>query len=356
MDDASTVFVDKELLKTNNGYYAVLLMDRSWSEHEWFSVPDAIRGNPKNKDNYTFLHFIYSVPVGYTFNRFGCSTKQIDGPRGKTPYGSVTFGVGGTFFLGDLGGTVKMGRSGPIDLDYETIRYAVSVGYTHMFSSRVGWRSSLTYGRLSGNDKYTTNDKRKQRNLSFFTPVVQGVSGLEYYLDNARRFYAFGSVGLFYFNPKTKLNGTIYKLHEYGTEGQYFVQGREPYRRVAFVFPVGLGYLLMKNTQTGTSLKMELSFTKNTSDYVDDVSWVYVDKTQLAASNGPVAVQLMDRSNSTIIGYSAPGAIRGNPNNMDNYTMLQFVLSVPVGPENLIFRGWKNHKRRSSRFFWPGRF
>lgn len=356
MDDASTVFVDKELLKTNNGYYAVLLMDRSWSDHEWFSVPDAIRGNPKNKDNYTFLHFIYTVPVGFNFNRFGCSSKQIDAPKGTTPSGSLTLGFGGTFFLGDLGGTVKVGRSGPIDLDYETIRYAFSVGYTHMFSSRLGWRSSLTYGRLSGADKYTLNDKRRQRNLSFFTPLVQGVTGLEYYIDNPRRFYAFGSFGLFAFNPKTRLNGTVYKLHEYGTEGQYFVQGREPYRRVAFVFPVGLGYTLARNTQTGAVLKAELSFTKNTSDYVDDVSWVYVDKTQLEASNGPVAVQLMDRSNSSIIGYSAPGAIRGNPNNMDNYTMLQFVLSVPVGKPNLSFGDRRKPRRSKSRVFWPGRF
>jgi hypothetical protein len=76
------------------------------------------------------------------------------------------------------------------------------------------------------------------------------------------------------------------------------------------------------------------------------VSTQYVDKTLLANRNGAVAVQLMDRSFSDIPGFSEPGAIRGDPRDLDNFSFLQLVYSAPIGKGRGAGFGGKNFRRR----------
>ncbi len=250
-------------------------------------------------------------------------------------------------FLGDLGGRPNIGTNGPQDLNLQSVRYSVGTGFKLAFSPTLAIRANVTYARVSGNDKFTQNPERNQRNLSFFSPIVNSSVMLELSPGESKRFYVFAGAGFFYFEPKTQLGGNTYRLRDYGTEGQYFLPGKEPYRPTAVIFPFGFGYKIKDGGTGGASLSVEFVMNKSTTDYIDDVSTSYVDKTQLANRNGAVAVQLMDRSNSTIIGFSEPGAIRGDPRDMDNFSFLQLVYSAPLGKTRGSGFGGKPYRRKS---------
>jgi hypothetical protein len=250
-------------------------------------------------------------------------------------------------FLGDLGGRPTIGTDGPQDLNLQSVRYSIGTGFKLAFTPGVAIRANITYARVSGNDKFTQNPERNQRNLSFFSPIVNSTVMLELSPGESKRFYVFAGAGFFYFEPKTKLGGNTYWLRDYGTEGQYFLPGKEPYRPTALIFPFGFGYKIKDGGNGGASLSVEYVMNKSTTDYIDDVSTNYVDKTQLANRNGAVAVQLMDRSNSTIIGFSEPGAIRGDPRDMDNFSFLQLVYFAPLGKARGSGFGGKPYRRKS---------
>lgn len=234
-------------------------------------------------------------------------------------------GLGNSVFLGDLGGKPGLGTNDFTDVDYQTISFSFSAGFKHAFGKRAGLRFIGSYARISGNDKFTENPERRQRNLSFFSPVIDAYVAAEFIPGESRKFYLFMGLGVVYFEPKTQLDGRTYKLRLYGTEGQYFVQGKEPYKPFAMMIPFGVGFHFAENFLQRHSLSLELVFHLSTTDYMDDVSTTYVDKAELANSNGQIAVQLMDRSQSNIPGFSDPGSIRGDRRDKDNYSYCQIV-------------------------------
>jgi hypothetical protein len=263
--------------------------------------------------------------------------------------------VGNSMFLGDLGGRPTLGADGPQDLNLQSIRYSVGAGLKLAFNPNIAIRANLTYARVAGDDKFTQNPERNQRNLNFFSPIVNSTVMLELFPGESKRFYVFAGAGFFYFEPQTRLGDTKYRLRDYGTEGQYFMPGKEPYRPTALIFPFGLGYKIKDGGNGGASFSIEYVMNKSTTDYIDDVSTNYVDKTQLANRNGAVAVQLMDRSRSSILGFSEPGAIRGDPTDLDNFSFLQFVYSVPLSKSRGSGFGGKPFRRKSKNTC-PDRF
>lgn len=253
-------------------------------------------------------------------------------------------GAGTSHFLGDLGGKLTFGTNDFTDLDFGTTRYSIGTGFRYMPMNRFGIRVGAYYARVAGDDKYTTNIPRRARNLSFFSPIMEGNFTLELHVGPKRRTYFFAGVGYFMFNPKTKIGTTVYTLKDYGTEGQFFMAGRSPYKTSSLCFPFGAGYKLYQ-TNGGGYLAVELWLRKTQTDYIDDVSTTFVDKSALAASNGQTAVMLSDRSVTNIIGFSDPGTRRGDPKNKDNYTFLQFTFNMPL-----------NRKSIGARFYRAGTF
>jgi hypothetical protein len=228
------------------------------------------------------------------------------------------------------------------------MRYSVGAGFKLALTPGVAIKTNLTYARVSGNDKLTSNPERNQRNLNFFSPIINGTFMLELSPGESKRFYVFAGVGMFYYEPKTRIGSTKYRLRDYGTEGQYFIPGKEPYRPTALIFPFGVGYKIKDGGPGGASISIEYVMNKSTTDYIDDVSTNYVDKSLLANRNGPVAVQLMDRSVSSIPGFSEPGAIRGDPRDLDNFSFLQLVYSAPLAKGRGSGFGGKVFRRRNS--------
>ncbi|MEK0420378.1 MAG: hypothetical protein RLZZ161_229 [Bacteroidota bacterium] len=256
------------------------------------------------------------------------------------------FNIGNAMFLGDLGGRPTIGTNGPQDLNIQTMRYSLGTGLKIAFNPGFAIKTNLTYARVAGDDKFTQNRERGMRNLSFFSPIVNASLLLEFSPGESKRMYMFAGAGFFYYEPKTRLGNSKYRLRDYGTEGQYFMPGKEPYRPTAIVFPFGFGYKIKDGGIGGPSLSIEYIMNKSTTDYIDDVSTNYVDKTLLANRNGAVAVQLMDRSVSDIPGFSETGAIRGDPRDMDNFSFLQIVYSYPLGKGRGSGFGGKKYRRR----------
>ncbi len=275
----------------------------------------------KSKVN-TTLKMCISVFLLFAFST-GVKAQSVD----------LFFGGGTASFLGDLGGKPTLGTNDPQDLDLQSTRYGVTAGARINFGRYFALRSQLWYARLSANDKYTINRERRDRNLSFFTNIFEADALVEINLmkfnKGAGFLYVFGGVGYFHFNPKTRMNGQVYQLRDYGTEGQFYLPGRSPYSLSSLAFPSGIGYkMALKN---GAYLAFEVNMRKTKTDYIDDVSGYFVDPVKLVEMKGPIAAQLADRSNGTVPFLSSPGSIRGHNWNNDSYFFMSITYNTTIG-------------------------
>ncbi len=254
---------------------------------------------------------------------------------GNSSAQSVDLCIGGgtASFLGDLGGKPFLGTNDPQDLDLLSTRYAITAGARFNFGKYVGLRTNIWFARLSGDDKYTINRERRDRNLSFFTNILEGDILAEFNLIRTNGgkgiIYFFGGVGYFHFNPKTRYNGQVYELQQYGTEGQFGMPGKSPYALTSICFPNGFGY--KKAIGKGQYLAFELNMRKTKTDYIDDVSTRFADPNVLIASKGQIAADLADRSRGNVPYLSSPGSIRGHDWNNDSYFFLNITYNFTLG-------------------------
>ena len=254
-------------------------------------------------------------------------------------------GLAGTCnYLGDLGGKGAAGTSDLLDIDWQGTRYVTGIGVRYKFAQTLGIRVLGYYGRINGDDKYTSYAPRRDRNLSFVSPVYGSDLTAELHFLRSRKYnlgpYVFVGIGYFKFNPMTRYNGKWVSLQPLGTEGQFFMPGKSPYQLQSLSIPFGIGWKFA--TVRHGYFAVELDARKSFTDYLDDVSTVYADKTQLLASNGQMAVDLSDRSISPDPNFSAPGAIRGKPGNNDTYFFFSFSYNLIIGGKN------QNHYRNKS--------
>ena len=167
--------------------------------------------------------------------------------------------------------------------------------------------------------------RNKQRNLNFTSGLTEGHLGLQYYItplaDHALTPYVCVGVALYHFDPYTHdTSGTKYYLRPLSTEGQGFVDGKKNYNLTQMAIPFGAGVKLSlsENINVGLELGLRKSFT----DYLDDVSTKYIDRSILLAAEGPKAVEMAYRGGELKNGnptYPAAGTARGNPKTKDWY-------------------------------------
>ena len=264
-------------------------------------------------------------------------------------------GISTSHFLGDLGGKPFLGTNDLQDLDFGSTRYAVDLGLRFGIGKTFSVRTNVWYARLYGNDKYTINKERRGRNLNFFSDIYEADLTLEanvYRTPNKKKiFYVLGGVGYFHFNPKTRMNGQVYTLRDWGTEGQYVLPGKSPYSLSSVCFPLGFGCKFV--TSRRSYLTIEVNGRKTQTDYIDDVSTFYVDPNLI----GPTAAALADRNISTIPGFSSPGSIRGDSKDNDNFFFFTFGFNYTLGKDgNFGFGSGKkyrsniNSKRKCAEF------
>ena len=272
--------------------------------------------------------------------------------RWKRQRYEFSFGLGISNFLGELGGANQIGTNYFRDLEWSLTRMAASVGLRYKLSNYFALKSHLTYGRITGDDKLTTEYFRNYRNLNFFSDIyefnvnfegafqqeqvghryrlskVRGMKGYELYT------YAFVGVGVFYFDPKTTYKGTTIRLQPLGTEGQGLIPSRNRYSLVQLCIPVGIGFKYTIDRTWGVGL--ELGIRKTFTDYIDDVSTTYFDFNNYPNANQDAAA-LSDRSNQSDPVVTTPGEQRGDPRDKDSYMFGIFSINYKLknGRNNL---------------------
>jgi hypothetical protein len=276
-------------------------------------------------------------------------------------------GVGAANFLGDLGGLNKVGTDySPVDLEFVETRTAFGIGYRYKAAKWLNLSLGFNYLIVRGDDKLTTEIYRNNRNLNFKSNIFELGGRVELvYMNNkvghrygikrtlSRRMKnrswdisAFVGIAGFYFNPKGRdASGKWVKLKPLHTEGQGLPDGPKQYSNYALAIPFGAAYRMYFNRKWVVGI--EIAYRKTFTDYIDDVSTVYYDKTALADAYGTKAAQMSDPNLGNIPGFSSPAADgtraqRGDVNK-DSYMTIQ----VTVG---YIIKSKKGRARLRSKF------
>ncbi len=242
----------------------------------------------------------------------------------RAPDSEIGFAAGVSVYQGDL--------TEQLYTFYETGPMA-GVFFRRNWRNKLSARLSLNYGRLRGADHISSDPARKRRNLSFFSPLIEGSALLEYnfnrYYSGASRFrhglinrgtpYIFSGVAFFWYNPKTRLNGDKQSLQFIPTEQS------KNYSLTQFAIPIGVG--IKYNIAPFVTLGVEFGFRKTFTDYLDDVSGQFIDSATAFSQGGYEALVLSDRSVEVNSERFPAGSARGNPKNNDNYYFVNITLS-----------------------------
>lgn len=237
-------------------------------------------------------------------------------------YGEVGVFGGGSYYIGDL----NPGKH------FMLIKPAFGGFVRHNFNERIAIKGAVSVGSVSGDDaisKYNLD-----RNLNFTSTVTDisttfEINFFEYFIGSLRHFltpYMYGGAGVFMFNPKGVYDGNTYTLQPMGTEGQNsdLYPERDPYKRVAFQIPFGVGVKYSLNDFIGVSLHWSMH--KTFTDYLDDVSTTYyIDMIDASADDIPIEGLLSDPTLSHNSGMQ-----RGNSQNNDWYSFAGVSVSLKI--------------------------
>jgi opacity protein-like surface antigen len=203
---------------------------------------------------------------------------------------------------------------------------AFAVGLQYDFTPHLSAKAGFAYAKVTGDDKQNKDPLLVARNLNFASQILEGNLLAEYrFFDlDKKRFtpYVFAGLGVFGFDPYTRDTlGQKFYLQPYTTEGK-------SYSRVQLSLPFGAGIKLRVNDRM--TLGYEIGMRVTSTDYLDDLSTVYVDRDQLLAAKGPKAVELAYRGGELKDGnpaYPEAGTIRGRPDAKDWYYLQGITLT-----------------------------
>lgn len=262
----------------------------------------------------------------------------------------LNIGLGVSNFLGEVGGRDRVGTNFIWDLEISKTNFAAQFNYQYYLGERVALRTSLTYGKVSGDDALTAEPFRNNRNLSFQSTILEGGLGLEYQFlkekigniynlksSTGRKLgtksfslgmYVTAGVAGFYFNPKAiGPDGNLVALRPLKTEGQGLPNGAEEYGNFSVAIPIGFG--VRKSLGRTIGLKFELTHRFTFTDYIDDASTVYYNRGVLATEVGGLAPYFSNPQLGNKPNYvTNPGQQRGDPTDRDGYMF--FIASLYI--------------------------
>lgn len=235
----------------------------------------------------------------------------------------------------------------------------VHAGYE--LGSRFQLRGDLLYTRLSGDDALSDKENTRSRNLHFFSPIIQLNAGADWNIfgfsvDDGKSFtpYLTAGAGMFYMNPKTEYLGEKIALQPLGTEGQnledYPDQKSYSLFQPSLQFGGGLKFLT-----GGFILALEASLSYTFTDYIDDVSTIYITYPELYEKAGPLTAALANRvgeylNTEPVIVPS--GTLRGNPDTKDLFGTITARIGIPMstGSSNFKIRRGKSKTINCPKF------
>jgi len=278
---------------------------------------------------------------------FACSSVNAQGPVRQS---TLDFGimVGGSNYNGDL-----------VTSAFEMRGTHFNAGLITRWNpvQRLSFRLSANYGGISGDDRwYTSDDERTARNIHFKSELWDFTAAVEV---NLRTFgfkqttgvipYLMGGVSVFKFNPRAQFtydasswaatgglqnyanlidrDGDWVELQPLGTEGQETTENNElkRYALTQLAIPVGFGFKWRMNEhwELGVEYCTRFTFT----DYLDDVSGVYMEPVFIESQYGSMAAALGDPSTT---GQEA-GSNRGDGKDKnDMYSIFGLTLTYKI--------------------------
>lgn len=243
--------------------------------------------------------------------------------KNNAQYSEIGLGIGFTTYWGDLNGPSFSKNL------FSNSGLAIQVNGRRMFGHHIGMRASFTYGKMQGTDANSTLDWQLLRNLSFSSTVLEFAVMGELYLwglstdKERRKFLPYLTIGLsaFKYDPTTIFRGQEVRLQPLGTEGQGIPGYADKYSLYSLGIPMGGGAKIMINEtfNIGLEVLMRPTFT----DYIDDVSTIYVNYDELNFFNNRLAADLSNRMNE-YLGQLEPvkletGSIRGGAKTNDYF-------------------------------------
>jgi hypothetical protein len=303
--------------------------------------------------------FSWTIPDSnaQAFNRY----------RHEEPW-SLIFSIGGTQYFGDLYSFWKYGEQ-------PQPNPALNLSLRKNLAHKIKGRLDLGYYQISGDDKYANpRSTRIPRNLHFRANNFESSLVGEYYfnpikVNNITRStfnpYIFAGLGITTNSPKAKLDRDWMSLRPLKVEN-------ESYKNFAFTFPVGVG--LKYKLNVFTDLQFEINYKWTSTDYLDDVSALNIQKAYMEAidqynpSNSltykPERLRLLVRNPNYMLPNGEPdvnkilasnGKIRrgsGNEGRNDGYLIYQVGIEIYLSQRT--WDDWiiKNKKYKNFLWYW----
>ena len=251
----------------------------------------------------------------------------------------------GTYIGFILGKMNYQGDLNPNSFTFSHSKATIGISIRQSLNRWISFRGGFAIGHIDAADHYN-RDYLKTRNLSFNTTIKEASIGLEASLLDlsTTRFtpYVFGDVVLYHFNPWAyDMSGNKVFLQPLSTEGQGLSQFPEqkPYKltQIALGFGVGARYAINDNMNIGVEMLQRKTFT----DYLDDVSSIYVDRNVLLQAKGAKAVEMAYRGDEITGGLPYPnhGEQRGTPSEMDWYYFFGVNFEIKFSAFAHLFKG-----------------
>src|SRR5215203_5386923 len=242
--------------------------------------------------------------------------------------GEFGIGIGAAHYFGDLNTRAHLNRPKP----------AATLFFRKNFGNYIALRVGGTFAQVGYSDIYNDqNEAMRRRNLSFNSNIwelgLQGDFNFYRFMPGDPDFkwtpYVTLGASVFNYDPYAYLNGDKHFLRELGTEGQGLDTTRGPqYGSMSFAVPFGVGIKYSINERINLGFEIVHRFTN--TDYLDDVSTTYADKTLFPPNpdGTPVPAYLLsDRSYETGEPIGIKGRERGNSKNKDQFVTAIFYIS-----------------------------
>jgi hypothetical protein len=231
--------------------------------------------------------------------------------------------------IGVFGGTAYyLGELNRVHFPLKLMQPAGGIFYRYTYNGHYAFRAFINYNEIKGYDDYSKNAFENERKLSFKSPIIEVGGQLEFNfyefaLDKTLKRkitpFVFGGLNYFYFNPQARNNSGFIDLQPLQTEGKH-------YSLHQIAIPIGVGFK-MKMGRFG--LTAEWGIRQTFTDYIDDVSTVYVDPSTQSADAQAMA------NKTGIPTQKIIGKQRGDSTSKDYYVFTGFTLSYRLSKEEI---------------------
>ncbi|MDN4166647.1 DUF6089 family protein [Cytophagales bacterium LB-30] len=227
--------------------------------------------------------------------------------------------------------------------DYFDTKLNFGAALEYELVDRLSIRANAQWFRIGGSDAEAdpNRENRGTRNLSFRSDnfEITGIAQV-YLFPNDDKFtqrrpinpYLFAGIGVVYYNPKAELDGTWHALRPLQTEGV-------EYAPFTTAIPLGIGVRFKLTNEFDAAV--EVGYRYVTTDYLDDVSDSYIAQEDYISD---LARQLGDRRVEIGLPPAREGGIRGNPDAVDGYMIINARLGYYL-PAGLFSKGNKSSVR-----------